>query len=104
MYMKRVSRVSYRTDLEWEFYPEAASGTPEPVVDNDAFHGASRCDRYAFSQRTVNADSALQYSRARCCDPQPGRWLTEDPVACNDQDANLHRYVGTPSASSLEEP
>ena len=35
---------------------------------------------YAFTGRDWDAETGLSFYRARCCSPQSGRWLNEDPI------------------------
>jgi RHS repeat-associated protein len=37
-------------------------------------------DHYRFTGRELDSVTGLQYNRARCFDPSPGRWLTEEPL------------------------
>jgi RHS repeat-associated protein len=50
--------------------------------------------RYQYTGRDWDADSGLQYNRARWYDPATGRWISEDPIGFAGGDANLARYVG----------
>ena len=49
----------------------------------DAFGGIVSGDtsltRYLFTSREFDADTGLQYNRARWYDASTGRWLSEDP-------------------------
>jgi RHS repeat-associated protein len=58
--------------------------TPE-IVSYDGFGKVLSvrdppADRYHFTGRVLESVTALQYNRARCFDPKPGRWLTEEPL------------------------
>jgi RHS repeat-associated protein len=46
----------------------------------DTQGNAPVADRYQFTAGEYDA-AGLQYNRARCYDPTPGRWLTLDPMA-----------------------
>jgi RHS repeat-associated protein len=41
-----------------------------------------------------DAETALLYNVARCYDPTPGRWVSQDPIGFEADDMNLYRYVG----------
>jgi RHS repeat-associated protein len=55
---------------------------------------ADAVTRYQYTGRDWDADSGLQYNRARWYDPATGRWISEDPIGFAAGDANLARYVG----------
>jgi RHS repeat-associated protein len=90
-------------------------GSVRDVVDNagvvqnhvvyDAFGGvtsqtnASVVFRYGYTARELDAESGLQYNRARYLDSFNGRFISEDPIGFQGQDANLYRYVGNNSLS-----
>jgi RHS repeat-associated protein len=48
---------------------------------------------FGYTGREYDAETGLNYHRARYYDPNTGRWLSEDPIGTAD-DANLYRYVG----------
>jgi RHS repeat-associated protein len=48
---------------------------------------------FGYTGREYDAETGLNYHRARYYDPDTGRWLSEDPIGVID-DANLYRYVG----------
>jgi RHS repeat-associated protein len=50
--------------------------------------------RYLYTGRDWDADTGLQYNRARWYDPATGRWISEDPIGFSAGDPNLARYVG----------
>jgi RHS repeat-associated protein len=84
-------------------------GSVRDVVDNagvvqnhvvyDAFGGvtsqtnASVVFRYGYTARELDAESGLQYNRARYLDSFNGRFISEDPISFAGGDANLSRYV-----------
>jgi RHS repeat-associated protein len=55
-------------------------------------------DRYRFTAREFDAEEAMQYNRARCYDPSPGRWLSEDPLGFDAGEEGCYRYPSTGSA------
>ena len=46
----------------------------------------------AWAGREVDADTELQYNRARWHDPTVGRWLTRAPLGCDVSDGNVYPY------------
>jgi RHS repeat-associated protein len=42
---------------------------------------AAVADRHQYAARAYDAAEGLQYNRATCYDPTPGRWLSVDPAA-----------------------
>ena len=50
-------------------------------------------DQYQSTGRERDAESGLQYNRARYYDPLTGRWLNEDPIGFEGGDENLFRYA-----------
>jgi RHS repeat-associated protein len=48
---------------------------------------------YAFTGREYDAETQMQYHRARYYDPQIGRWIGQDPIGFDAGDSNLYRYV-----------
>jgi RHS repeat-associated protein len=48
---------------------------------------------YGFTGRERDAETGLNYHRARYYDPVVGRWLSEDPISFGGGDTNLYRYV-----------
>jgi RHS repeat-associated protein len=61
------------------------SGHQNPCGDvgclTDTQGDAAVADRYQYTAREYDAAAGLQYNRARCYDPTPGRWLALDPAA-----------------------
>jgi RHS repeat-associated protein len=51
-------------------------------------------DRYKWTGREFDAETGLQYSRARVLDLKAGRWTTQDPSRFAAGDDNLYRYAG----------
>jgi RHS repeat-associated protein len=58
---------------------------------------------FGYTGRDWDADTNLQYNRARWYDPALGRWLSQDPISFAAGDANVYRYVGNHS-SLLADP
>ncbi|MFO0929428.1 MAG: tandem-95 repeat protein [Gemmataceae bacterium] len=48
--------------------------------------------RYGWTGREHDAETGLQYNRARYYDPQTGRWLSQDPLGFAAGDIDLYRY------------
>ena len=49
---------------------------------------------FGYTGRDFDAETGLQYNRARWFDPGTGRWMSRDPIGFEAGDANLYRYVG----------
>jgi RHS repeat-associated protein len=67
-------------------------------AEYDAFgavteYGAGYGDTLKYTAREFDADTGLQYNRARWYDNSVGRWLSEDPIGFAAGDQNLYRYV-----------
>jgi RHS repeat-associated protein len=65
--------------------------------------------RYGWTGRDEDAQTGLQYNRARWYDPVTGRWISQDPLGFDAGDSNLYRYVNnrpnvTDDPSGMEEP
>jgi RHS repeat-associated protein len=65
----------------------------------DAFGGVtSQTDesvvfKYGYTARELDAESGLQYNRARYLDSFTGKFISEDPISFQAGDSNLYRYV-----------
>jgi RHS repeat-associated protein len=59
-------------------------------------------DRYAWTGRERDAETQLQYNRARWYDPATKRWLSQDPMGFDAGDSNLYRYATNSAASSTD--
>jgi RHS repeat-associated protein len=76
------------------------TGTPIDHIGYDgygAFTGEtapSVGDRYKYAGREYDAETGLQYNRARYWDPTRDRWTSQDPIGFASGDNNLYRYVG----------
>jgi RHS repeat-associated protein len=91
----------------------AATGEVLFHAEYDAFgaateYGAGYGDTLKYTARELDADTGLQYNRARWYDNSVGRWLSEDPIGFAAGDHNLYRYVsnfatGATDPSGLEE-
>jgi RHS repeat-associated protein len=85
------------------------SGVVQNHVIYDAFGGvtsqsnSSVVFRYGYTARELDAESGLQYNRARYLDSFNGRFISEDPISFAGGDANLYRYVGN-SSLNLTDP
>ena len=75
------------------------SGTVLNHIVYDAFGGVtSQTDesvvfRYGYTAREFDAESGLQYNRARYLDSFTGKFISEDPISFEGGDFNLYRYV-----------
>jgi len=48
---------------------------------------------YGYTARELDAESGLQYNRARYLDSFTGKFISEDPISFQGGDSNLYRYV-----------
>ncbi len=78
---------------EQEIEPNTAFAD-ECSVSHDADSNAELNGPYAWAGREVDADTELQYNRARCYDSAVGRWLTRDPLGCDVSDGDVFLYPG----------
>jgi RHS repeat-associated protein len=75
------------------------SGTVLNHFVYDAFGGVtSQTDesvvfRYGYTARELDAESGLQYNRARYLDSFTGKFISQDPISFQGGDSNLYRYV-----------
>ncbi len=60
----------------------------------DLVSGDTSLTRYLFTSREFDAETELQYDRARWYDGATGRWISEDPLGFAAGDVNTARYVG----------
>jgi RHS repeat-associated protein len=74
--------------------------TSQAIQDNLNYDGfgnptqtnAAVGDRYEYTAREFDANTGLQYNRARYYNPGTGRWQSEDPSGFGGGDNNLYRY------------
>jgi RHS repeat-associated protein len=84
------------------------SGTVLNHVVYDAFGGVtSQTDesvvfRYGYTARELDAESGLQYNRARYLDSFTGKFISEDPISFQGGDSNLYRYVYNNSTNFID--
>jgi RHS repeat-associated protein len=57
---------------------------------------------FGYTGREHDAESHLQFNRARYYDAALGRWLSEDPIGFAAGDANFSRYVGNGPTNSTD--
>ena len=57
---------------------------------------------FGFTGREWDADTELQYNRARWYDPAQGRWLGQDPLGFGAGDVNLYRYVDNGPTNGID--
>jgi RHS repeat-associated protein len=89
-----------------------SSGTPVAFLNYDSFGNpdarffpASRSldvGRYGFTGREHDADTGLQYNRARYYDPAMQRWISQDPLGIAAGDTNLYRYAGNNPVNAVD--
>jgi RHS repeat-associated protein len=58
--------------------------------------------RYKYTGREFDAETDMQYNRARYYDAAIGRFISEDPIGFAGDDANLYRYVGNSPVDSID--
>jgi RHS repeat-associated protein len=84
------------------------SGTIVSSVRYDAFGNVisetspSLRGRYGWTGREFDAETGLQYNRARYYDATTGRWFSLDPLGFAAGDSNLYRYVGNRATTSTD--
>ena len=79
-------------------FPDAAtmSGLSFDVGWSTRLRSNSRTQPLTLREYAVELD--LQYNRARCFDPQVGRWLREKLLGFDASVANLYRYPNSSSS------
>ncbi|HXG09279.1 MAG TPA: RHS repeat-associated core domain-containing protein [Gemmataceae bacterium] len=68
------------------------------VVETDPAQGS----RFGWTSREYDAETGLQYNRARYYDPRTGRFLSEDPLGLGAGDPNFYRYVGNAPTTATD--
>jgi RHS repeat-associated protein len=58
--------------------------------------------RYGYTGRELDAESGLDYYRARYYDSKVGRFVSVDPMGFGAGDTNLYRYVGNNSTNATD--
>jgi RHS repeat-associated protein len=58
--------------------------------------------RYRYTGREFDAETGLQYNRARYYDAAIGRFVSEDPIGFGGSDVNLYRYVSNRPLSATD--
>jgi RHS repeat-associated protein len=86
---------------------DAATGEILFHAEYDAFGGATEYgagygDTLKYTAREYDADTGLQYNRARWYDNSVGRWMSEDPIGFAAGDHNLYRYVSNASTNATD--
>ncbi len=106
----------YLTDQQGSIRDVAnASGAVVDTVKYDGFGNilsqtnTSQLGRYAWTGRELDAETGLQYNRARYYDSTTGRWITQDPLSFDAGDSNLYRYArnaptGATDPSGMDPP
>jgi RHS repeat-associated protein len=72
----------------------------EAIIDSSS--PAAIDTLFGYTGRDWDADTGLQYNRARWYDPAQGRWLTQDPIGFAAGDVNLYRYVGNSPTNATD--
>jgi RHS repeat-associated protein len=57
---------------------------------------------YAWTGRELDAETGLQYNRARYYDATTGRWISLDPMGFDAGDSNLYRYVNNRATCDVD--
>jgi RHS repeat-associated protein len=58
--------------------------------------------RMGYTGQVQDAETGLNYDRARYYDPTTGRFLSTDPAGFSAGDANLYRYVGNSPVDKID--
>jgi RHS repeat-associated protein len=64
--------------------------------------GATDDSRYRYTGREFDAETGLNYYRARYFDSFSGRFIGQDPIGFDAGDGNLYRYVGNSSINATD--
>ena len=67
--------------------------TDVPNTVDDPLLMTNVAGRYQWTGREVDAETGLQYNRARWYDSSTGRWISQDPMGFDAGDSNLYRYA-----------
>ncbi len=85
------------------------SGTVQASVHYDGWGKATitgsdtaALGRYQWTGREYDAETKLQYNRARYYDAGTGRWMSQDPLGFDAGDSNLYRYVSNSPVESTD--
>jgi RHS repeat-associated protein len=71
------------------------------ITGDDGGEPPPDAERYRFTSRDLDPNTALLYNRANSYDPRLGRWLSENPPGFVAADPSLYRYVApSPEPSS----
>lgn len=57
---------------------------------------------FGYTGRERDEETGMHFYRARYFDPVVGRFISEDPIAFEAEDANLYRYVGNASTYGID--
>jgi RHS repeat-associated protein len=57
---------------------------------------------YAWTGRELDAETGMQYNRARYYDSATGRWISLDPMGFDAGDSNLYRYVNNQPTDTID--
>jgi RHS repeat-associated protein len=87
--------------LSFSTYDSLMNLESKIMLDNSDIQSANG-DLYEWTARERDADTELQYHRARHFDPNPIRWLCEDPLAFGAADDNLVLFVLSPQTDETE--
>ncbi len=84
------------------------SGVTQNHIVYDAFGNiisqtnSSVIFKFGYTGREFDAESGLQYNRARYIDTFTGRFISEDPIGFAGGDANIYRYVGNNAINAID--
>jgi RHS repeat-associated protein len=59
-------------------------------------------DRFKYTGRELDSETALQYNRARYYDSNHGRWVSQDPMSFGAGDTDLYRYVSNEPVAATD--
>ncbi|HZZ81221.1 MAG TPA: RHS repeat-associated core domain-containing protein, partial [Gemmataceae bacterium] len=82
-----------------------STGAAVHAYSYDAFGNVTSVatpNMYAWTGRELDAETGLQYNRARYYDPTTGRWISLDPMGFDAGDSNLYRYSENDSTNTRD--
>ncbi len=84
------------------------SGTSIDHIDYGAFGNLTaqstpaNGDRFQYAGMEADANTGLNYDRARWYDPKGGKFVGQDPIGFAGGDSNVYRYVGNSPANGFD--
>ena len=84
-YAGRMKGTNHNPSITVDLSADGAAGSVEVQIVGDsgfadAFVANALHARFEWPGREIEVDVDLLYNRARCFDPQPGRWIDHDPA------------------------